>query len=634
MYLKTPSKSSKIPGGIPYIIGNEAAERFSFYGMKAALIVFMTQYLYLMGDTVTDSMSKAKATEYTHLFVTAVYLTPLIGAFISDRFWGKYKTIIILSVVYCLGHAALAFIGVTGIPALWLIIGLGLISIGAGGIKPCVSAHVGDQFGDNNKHMLPTVFNWFYFSINLGAVVSNMLIPWLLKWYGPHWAFGIPGVLMAIATFLFWLGRSEFVHVPPAGKSFTQEVFTLKGLKTLLKLIGVFSFVSIFWSLFDQTASTWVLQAQDMDLNILGYSILPSQVQSANPFFILLLIPLFTFVIYPLVEKVVPLTPLRKIGVGLFLTVIAFSISAFIQEWIDTGEQPHIIWQILAYFLLTSAEIMVSIVCLEFAYTNSPKSMKSMVMALFLASVAAGNFFTSAVNSYIQVNNPLDKEISDALEKIESNTTTPSQHHSTWSKITYPGYDNKTNTSDDLVIHFNDKAIIKKRDIPAEASLLDAAELIQVYALSNDKKFPLTEIGQSIIDQLRDPWGEKLTYRVINSLSCRITSTGPDKKKLTEWDNSLNIKLKDSEDSNAETQEESHQDLTWLEKRKAELGITDDDDHTHYDNENFEHDYTVGGLYKLEGATYFWFFTGLMLFTSVIFIPYSIFFKSDTDKSC
>jgi len=109
--------------------------------------------------------------------------------------------------------------GVTGSAALWLMAGLGMISIGAGGIKPCVSAHVGDQFGKNNQHMLPNVFNWFYFSINLGAVASNVLIPWLLDWYGPHWAFGIPGVLMAIATFLFWLGRKEFI----SGHSLTKR---------------------------------------------------------------------------------------------------------------------------------------------------------------------------------------------------------------------------------------------------------------------------------------------------------------------------------------------------------------------------------------------------------------------------
>ena len=88
-------------------------------------------------------------------------------------------------------------------------LGLALIALGAGGIKPCVSAHVGDQFGKQNKHLITKVFGWFYFSINFGSTVSMPLTPWLLEHYGPGWAFGVPGILMAIATFVFWLGRLQ-----------------------------------------------------------------------------------------------------------------------------------------------------------------------------------------------------------------------------------------------------------------------------------------------------------------------------------------------------------------------------------------------------------------------------------------
>ena len=86
-----------------------------------------------------------------------------------------------------------------------LSIGLGLIAMGSGGIKPCVSAHVGDQFGKTNSHLLEKVFSWFYFSINFGAFFSTLATPLLLEKYGPNVAFGIPGVLMFIATFVFWI---------------------------------------------------------------------------------------------------------------------------------------------------------------------------------------------------------------------------------------------------------------------------------------------------------------------------------------------------------------------------------------------------------------------------------------------
>ena len=182
-----------MPSGIPHIIGNEAAERFSFYGMKGILAVFMTQYLHLLSNDPGTAMTEAAANENVHYFNTAVYATPFIGALLADVFFGKYRIIVWLSIVYCMGHAALAFMGVQGEAAWWLFGGLALISMGSGGIKPCVSAHVGDQFGKSNSRLLTNIFNIFYFSINLGAFIAMLLTPWLLKWYGPHLAFGIPG---------------------------------------------------------------------------------------------------------------------------------------------------------------------------------------------------------------------------------------------------------------------------------------------------------------------------------------------------------------------------------------------------------------------------------------------------------
>ena len=146
-YLTAPVKSKGMPKGIPYIIGNEAAERYSFYGMKAILVIFMTKYLMDNNGEVAP-MSEGDAKVWYHLFNSAVYFTPLLGAIIADAFFGKYKTIIGLSLVYCAGHLALAL----DETRMGLTVGLTLIAIGAGGIKPCVSAHVGDQFGKTNGH--------------------------------------------------------------------------------------------------------------------------------------------------------------------------------------------------------------------------------------------------------------------------------------------------------------------------------------------------------------------------------------------------------------------------------------------------------------------------------------------------
>ena len=237
-----------MPPGIPYIVGNEAAERFSFYGMKAILFVYMTKYL-VNSAGQPDAMSTEDARAAVHWFVASAYFFPFAGAILSDWLLGKYRTIFWLSLLYCLGHLALAVVsGRVG-----LLTGLTLIVIGAGGIKPCVSAHVGDQFSEENKELLPRVFSWFYFAINFGAFFSTIITPILLEKFGPHWgphfAFGLPGLLMLLATFVFWLGRKKFVHVKPGGISFVRETFSLDGLRAMSGLIPLYLFVAIFWAL-------------------------------------------------------------------------------------------------------------------------------------------------------------------------------------------------------------------------------------------------------------------------------------------------------------------------------------------------------------------------------------------------
>src|SRR5688572_1626785 len=407
-YLTAPIKTEKMPPGVPYIVGNEAAERFSYYGLRAILIVYMTQYL-LNREGQLAPLSDSKATEIYHHFMSAVYFLPLLGAVISDIWWGKYKTIMVLSLVYCLGPLALALDHTT----LGLYTGLTLIAIGTGGIKPCVSAHVGDQFGASNQHLLTKVFGWFYFSINFGSFFSTLLTPVLLKdpRFGATWAFGIPAVLMFVATWVFWLGRHKFVHIPAGGKAFFTETFNREGLRQVARLLPVFAFMPIFWSLYDQSSSRWILQAKEMDrtlsLNLgplsFATEILPAQTHAANPILVLLFIPLFTKVFYPAMDRVWKLTPLRKVGIGFFLTVASFLVPAWIEVLIGRGERPHIYWQLLAYILLTAGEVMVYLTMLEFAYTQAPKRLKSIIMSLSLLCISLGNELTALINMGIRI---------------------------------------------------------------------------------------------------------------------------------------------------------------------------------------------------------------------------------------
>ena len=591
-YQTKPGDHTGMPPGIPHIIGNEAAERFSFYGMKGILAVFMAQYLHLMNDTPGIAMSETLASSRYHTFNFWVYITPFVGALVADFFWGKYRTIIWLSVVYVMGHGALAFMGITGSAGWWLFGGLVLIAIGSGGIKPCVSAHVGDQFGSKNAHLIPKIFNWFYFSINVGAMVSILLTPWLLEWYGPHWAFGVPGVLMALATLVFWMGRSRFVHIPAQPEKTKRELTSLEGRKSIFALIPLFLFVAMFWALFDQTGSTWIFQAQDMERNFLGKEWLPSQVQSLNSLFVLIFIPLFAYGLYPLISKVWPLTPLRKIGVGLFLMTLSFAMVALVQSRIDTGARPNISWQVLAYALLTASEVMVSIVALEFAYTQAPKTLKSIVMSLFLAAVALGNLFTAGINRVIVVAEPKETEVFEE------------------SQVSYHGVDQKLGTKDDTM--------------RLEGGVLTRG--LEAIALV-DGKFPQTVPA---LETLKDPWGNPLRYRVLNSLTARISSDGPDQKGRTKWDQGVVMSLPEPESEQKKSWSDSWRPaVSWLTKRKRELGLAEEvaDEDNPYP---FAVKYYSGGGTRLEGAAYFWFFAGLMFLTAVGFIPYALRYRGKT----
>ena len=397
-YLTAPLKTDRMPPGIPYIVGNEAAERFSYYGMNSILVIFMTQYL-MNAQGQPAHMADAQAEAWYHAFVSAVYFLPILGAFFADAVFGKYLIILLLSIVYCFGHFTLAM----NDTRLGLVLGLSLIALGAGGIKPCVSANVGDQFGATNQHLLPRVFSWFYFSINLGSAFSKVLIPELLNRVGPRVAFGVPGIAMLIATVVFWMGRRKFVHIPPAGLGrYTRELFQRENLKALGNLLILVPFAAMFWALWQQNFSSWVLQSEKMDRHLFGYNWLPAQIQTVNPVFVLIMLPLFSYVIYPALARFVKVTPLRRFGAGLWAVIVSFLIVGWIQTRIDAGQHPHILWQILAFVVLTAGEVMLSVTHLEFAYTQAPKKMKSLVMCTYLGSIALGNVFTAGVNYFIQ----------------------------------------------------------------------------------------------------------------------------------------------------------------------------------------------------------------------------------------
>jgi POT family proton-dependent oligopeptide transporter len=385
----TEARDDRMPKGIPYIVANEFAERFCYYGINAILSIYMTQFMRI-GD--------ADATTYHSLFKSAAYFSPLIGAIVSDVFWGKFKTILTFSMCYCTGCAMVAVVpGTTG-----LLVGLTLVALGTGGIKPCVSTNVGDQFTSKNQHLIERAFSYFYLAINAGSSISIFFCPVLLAKYGRLPAFGMPAAMMFFATLVFWMGRKKFAVVPPAGMAWLRDVFSKEGLKTIGSLAVIYVFLAPWWALWEQSnGQTWTLQAESglMDKSLaFGWTILPAQIQVVNGLFILALVPVFTFAIYPMWARLTKVTPLRKIAVGIFMISGAYLIVSRIEGKIQGGESVSVWWQILAYVVLTASEVLVSITALEFSYKQAPLRMKSFIMALFLLSISLGDMLNAGVN--------------------------------------------------------------------------------------------------------------------------------------------------------------------------------------------------------------------------------------------
>jgi len=414
------------PPQIKYIIGNEACERFSYYGMTGILAG------YISGQLLAGGLGKSEdyATEIISLFKSFNYFTPLLGAWLSDKLIGRYRTIFWVSLFYCAGHGLLAcsdFFGPAG-KLNCLFAGLTLIAFGSGGIKPCVSAFMGEQFSPEQSHLMQKAYGAFYWAINFGSFFSFLVVPWVKEHHGYSPAFAVPGILMAIATFIFWRGKRLYIFVPTNREKkhagFFKVIFTtltarsaekktfwntargrfseneVAAARSVLPILFVFATIPMFWALYDQTNSTWVLQGLKLSsINLCGLNIGAEQMQSLNPLLIMLFVPVFTLGIYPRIGRWA--APLRRMSCGLFLAAIAFVLVAWLQKRIDAGAHLNILCQTGPYVVVTAAEVLVSTTGLEFAFREAAPEMKSLIMSFWLLTVAVGNLLVALLTRYL-----------------------------------------------------------------------------------------------------------------------------------------------------------------------------------------------------------------------------------------
>ncbi|XP_077280577.1 solute carrier family 15 member 2 isoform X2 [Temnothorax americanus] len=357
----------KYPKSVFFIISNEFCERFCYYGMRTVLSLYLFNMLGYSEDT---------STIIYHVFTCFVYFFPLLGAIISDSWLGKFNTIFYLSIIYALGQVILSLSAAPtiGLPAReFSMLGLFLIAVGTGGIKPCVSAFGGDQFIlPQQEVQLAMFFSLFYFSINTGSLISTLLTPVIreTKCFGGDCyfvAFLVPACLMILSIVIFVSGKRLYKIVNPSGNLIVKvtkcvchaignkmrkkegkrdhwldhadDIYDnklIEDIKVSLRVLKLFIPLPIFWALYDQQGSQWTFQATRMDGQIGSFMLLPDQLQAVNPLLIIIFIPIFETCIYPVFAKIHIIdTPLKKLVAGGFLASVAFIVAGIVEIQIE-----------------------------------------------------------------------------------------------------------------------------------------------------------------------------------------------------------------------------------------------------------------------------------------------------------
>lgn len=401
------------PVGFWFIFWGEFAERCCYYGMRAILLLYMIRVL---------GFSDGDASRVMSYFIAACYLLPLAGGYVADNYLGKYRTIIGFSLPYIFGQLML------GIEAFqsrtFLFIALGLLAMGSGVIKPNISTLMGltyDQKRPGRTKLRSDAFAMFYGAINIGAALSSFAMPWIRDSYGYATAFLFPAALMTIAFIVFASGKPFYGAETIQRKRLTPEE-RRERFVVLRRIIGLFIVVTFFWSIFDQSATTWTLFAKDhlaldvfdhapgtwqhsllqfardrLGIDLFGVSVPPDLLQAINPVLIILLLPPITLLWHYLARIGYDLKPTSKMLIGFVLTTVTMAIMSTAGFLAGDADRVSVLWEVVSYVLITVSEICISVVGLELAFTAAPATMKSFVTACWLLTIFFGNIINAQI---------------------------------------------------------------------------------------------------------------------------------------------------------------------------------------------------------------------------------------------
>ncbi len=391
------STDNRHPRGFWFVFWGELAERASFYGMKALLVLYMIDVL---GYTDANSASVAS------FFTALAYILPIVGGYVADRWLGKFRTIIYFAIPYILGHIILGTFEST----VGLFVALALLAGGSGSIKPNISTLMGLMYQEQGKsHLLSQAFSWFYMAINIGAASTVTTLPFIRDRFGYGVAFMAPTVMMVIALAIFYMGKK---HYPTEDmRALSQKPKTpeesREERKVLVRLSGLFALIVFFWSVFDQSYSTWTLFARDyLELNTIFGRIPPDAIQGLNPILIVALSPLFAW-IWSRTDRSESsrLSSPRKMMLGFLAVSFCMGVMT-VAGFLAATQKISILWEAGAYVLMTCAELCISVIGLQMAFEEAPARMKSTITGIWLCTIFLGNVLAGFFSRFYPMTTP------------------------------------------------------------------------------------------------------------------------------------------------------------------------------------------------------------------------------------
>jgi POT family proton-dependent oligopeptide transporter len=413
------------PKGLYVLFFTEMWERFSYYGMRALLVLYMTKYLILQADAGAPIMgftavkgfvvwfmslfgqngeisTQALSSQIYGLYTGFVYFTPFFGGILADKIFGQRKTVYLGAILMAIGHFMMASERMF-FPALFFLI------LGNGAFKPNISTQVGLLYKEGDPRR-DSAFTIFYMGINLGAFFSPLVCGTLGQTVGWHYGFGAAGIGMLIGLAVYHFGK----HLLPADRMMERKAAHLEAAKseplTANEKKGIFALVFlcivniVFWAVYEQQGNTLQLWADaNTNWNFFGWEVPSSWYQSFNPAFIFLFAPLMDRFWAWQASRGQTMTSTTKMGVGCLLLGVAFVIMIAASKVVGPTEKGSLMWLVATTWLFTMGELYLSPIGLSLVTKVAPARMVSMMMGMWFLSSFFGNYLSGFIGGYYEL---------------------------------------------------------------------------------------------------------------------------------------------------------------------------------------------------------------------------------------